>query len=111
MSGNDGGNSYDDGKIACTTAAVLIRDYYFPFRMTKRIPYTDIRAVRRGVANGGRIWGSSDFIHWYNLDADRPQKTAALTLDTGRFIKPVITPDDPSALIAELTSHGVAIAR
>lgn len=100
---------YDDGRVACTADALLIRWYYFPAG-TKRISYARIREVRRCPARRGRVWGSTDFVHWHNLDARRPHKETGLIIDTGRFIKPVITPDNADDVIAVLTRHGVDLA-
>ena len=87
--------------IECTTDAVLIRGYYFPWG-TKRIPYQSIREVRRvpiGTFTGrGRIWGSTTLHYRASLDPDRPAKKTALILDTGHAILPFSTPDDPGAV-------------
>ena len=106
--------SYDDGRVACTDDALVIRLYYFPFG-DKRIPYAHIRQVRRaaltGMSGRYRLWGSGDFIHWANWDPDRRKKRVALILSiTGRGMQSVITPDDPDAVVAELASHGVGVA-
>ena len=73
--------SYDDGRVACTDDALVIRLYYFPFG-DKRIPYANIGQVRRAALTGMggryRLWGSGDFIHWANYDPDRPKKSVAL---------------------------------
>ena len=105
--------SYDDGRVACTDDALVIRWYYFPFG-DKRIPYARIRQVRQaeltGMSGRYRIWGSGDFIHWANWDPDRPKKSVALIISvTGRGMRPVITPDDPDAVAAELASHRVTV--
>lgn len=99
---------YDDGRVACTDDELVIRWYYFPFG-TKRVRYADVRAVRRCQPARGRIWGSSDLRHFYNLDPRRPHKDIGLEIDTGRFFTPVITPDDPKAIVDELTRHGVRV--
>jgi hypothetical protein len=105
---------YDDGRIACGDSALSIRMYYFPFG-TKRIPYDRIRSARRfsmgpGITTGRwRIWGSGDFVHWFNLDPKRPNKTAGLELDLGKRAIPVITPDDVESVVAVLAAHGVQI--
>jgi hypothetical protein len=105
--------SYDDGRVACTDDALVIRLYYFPFG-DKRIPYANIGQVRRAALTGMggryRLWGSGDFIHWANYDPDRPKKSVALIVSiSGRHTRPVITPDDPDAVAAELASHGVTV--
>lgn len=102
---------YDDGKIACTDSELVIRNYYFPFG-AKRIPYAAIKEVRRVPMHfwgKGRIYGSGDFLHWFNFDAGRPRKQAALVTFTDARIRPVITPDDPAGVAAELTAHSVNV--
>ena len=91
---------YDDGRVACDDRGVRLRAYYFPWG-TKRIPFAAIQAyVRRpmGRLSGQlRIWGSGDLVHWYNLDPKRPGKETAFELQTGAWVRPVVTPDDPDA--------------
>ena len=95
---------YDDGRIACDADGITIR-WYYPWG-AKRIPYTAIRSVERLPLTGvrrmgrGRIWGSGDFVHWWNLDPGRLRKEVALVLvlGTGATIRPTITPDDPDAV-------------
>jgi hypothetical protein len=36
--------------------------------------------------------------YWASLDPGRPGKRQALVLDVGRFVRPLITPDDPDAV-------------
>lgn len=89
---------YRDRWIECTTEALIIRGYYFPFGNKKTILYDRIRGMREiamGPATGQwRIWGSGDFRHYANLDPGRPHKKRALILDLGKHVRPVITPDD-----------------
>ncbi|HEY3832829.1 MAG TPA: hypothetical protein VGO03_11085 [Acidimicrobiia bacterium] len=98
---------YDDGRIACDEGGLLIRWYYL--WGAKRIPYTSIRSsTRRPLTTWRgkwRIWGSGDFVHWYNLDPTRRRKSAALELDTGGRVRPTITPDDPDAVERILAEH------
>ena len=84
--------------MACGPTELVIRRYY-PWG-SKRIPYQSIRRVTELPLVGAdsmrrwRIWGSGDFVHWWNLDGGRPDKTMALVLDVGRRILPTIPPDD-----------------
>ncbi len=93
---------YDDGGILCDQEGILIRRYY-PWG-SKRIPYSALRAVEELPLIGAsklrrwRIWGSGDFLHWWNLDPHRPDKRVALVLDVGRRVRPTITPNDPGAV-------------
>ena len=101
--------TYQDGGIVCDDKALTIRRYY-PWG-AKRIPYSSIRSVERLPLTGAstvrrwRIWGSGDFVHWWNFDAERPKKKLALVLDTGNRVRPTITPDDPDAVERILANH------
>ncbi|MBF9067132.1 PH domain-containing protein [Streptacidiphilus fuscans] len=94
--------AYDDGLILCDDQGVTIRRYY-PWG-SKQIPYAAIKGVQTLSLTGPnairrwRIWGSGDFIHWWNLDPRRPSKDTALVLDAGGRVRPTITPDDPAAV-------------
>jgi hypothetical protein len=102
---------YDDGRVACTQDAVVLRHYYFPAG-SKRIPYQAIRDVRRMPLSYLGLWkihGSSDFVHWFMYDPRRPRKQTAFVLDLGGWMKPVVTPDDPDAMAAALAGAGVAV--
>jgi hypothetical protein len=96
---------YDDGKIVCDDAGLLIRRYY-PWG-DKRIPYASIRSVKRLPirVRKWRLWGSGDLRHWWNLDPGRPEKAIALDIDTGRRIHPTITPDDSEAVERIINPH------
>ncbi len=98
---------YDDGGIACDDTGLIIRRYY-PWG-TKRVPYASIREIRQRpltrVRGKWRIWGSGDLKHWWNLDWRRPKKELALEIDTGRWVHPTITPDDPDAVARVLSEH------
>jgi len=94
--------AYDDGEIRCDDQSLSIRRYY-PWG-TKRIRYTSIEGVETLPLSGPqkmrkwRIWGTGDFVHWWNLDPGRPKKNVALVIDVGRRIYPTITPDDAAAV-------------
>lgn len=96
------GVEYSDGRIKCDASGITIGWYYL--WGAKRVPYGSIKAVERLPLTGvnairrWRIWGSGDFVHWWNLDPGRTRKKMALVLDTGHRIRPTITPDDPDAV-------------
>jgi hypothetical protein len=101
---------YDDGRVACTDQEIVIRHYY-PIG-AKRIRYQAIREVRSvplGLMGKWRIHGSGDLVHWFNFDPRRPGKDTALVIYLDGRIRPVITPDDPGRVTAELAAHGVNI--
>jgi hypothetical protein len=97
---------YDDGLVKLDLDGLTIRRYYFPLGTSKRIPYTRIKGVQErqmGTLSGtGRLWGSSDLRHWFPLDLRRLQKEKALILDVGKWVRPVITPEDPDRVLALL---------
>ena len=103
-----GAAGYDDGAIVCDDTGILIRNYYL--WGAKQIPYTSIRGVESRPLNGvmsgrWRIWGTGDFVHWWNLDTRRPKKQVALVLDVGGRVRPTITPDDWTAVEGILREH------
>jgi hypothetical protein len=101
---------YDDGRVACTDDEIVIRHYYL--FGGKRIKYQAIREVRSvplGTMGKLRIHGSGDLVHWFNFDPRRPRKDTALVIYLDGRIRPVITPDDPERVAAELADHGVRV--
>jgi len=92
---------YRDRWIECTSDALRIRGYYFPWG-TKKIPYAAIRSVQpvemSAFTGRGRVWGTANPRYWASLDPRRPGKRTGLVLDLGRFVRPFITPDDPQAV-------------
>jgi hypothetical protein len=99
---------YRDRWIECTAGGIRVRGYYFPWG-TKRIGYSSIRSVHRvemGPLTGRwRVWGTANPRMWASLDPGRPRKHAGFIVDTGRFVHPLLTPDDPDAFAAEIGSH------
>jgi len=98
---------YDDGRVACDEEGLTIGWYYLWGH--KRVPYREIRAATlfplTRLRGKWRIWGSGDFVHWYNLDGNRPTKVTGIEIDTGRRVRPCITPDDAEAVARILTEH------
>ena len=100
---------YDDGRIALDGEGLTIRQYY-PWG-AKRVLYAAIHGIQPLPLTGAsrvrrwRLWGSGDFLHWWNYDPGRSRKTLALVLDVGRHIRPTITPDDPDAVERIIKEH------
>lgn len=102
--------TYDDGRVVCTDSELVIRKYYFPTGSDKHIPYQRIQQVSREQLGLSKLWGSPDFVHWFNWDQQRRGKQVALVVELGHRMKPVITPDDPDQVVAALTAHGVRVS-
>ena len=103
---------YDDGRVACDDQGIVIRHYYL--FGAKRVGYGDIREARvspLGWMGKWRIQGSGDLQHWFNFDPRRPRKDVAIVLYLDATVRPVITPDDPERVTAELAAHGVNVTR
>jgi len=100
---------YDDGLIAATDDALVIRRYNTLLQQ-KRIPYAGIRTVEQipiGQLRRWRLWGTTIPGYWFNLDPRRRRKSVGFVIDAGKRVKPIITPDDPDGLLAALGSHNV----
>src|SRR5579863_7351486 len=99
---------YHDRWIRLTPDGIDVRAYYFPWG-TKHVAYDKIRSVQRvelGVVRGKwRIWGTANPRYWASLDPGRPRKEVGLVLDLGRFVHPLITPDDPDCVEAAIRAH------
>ncbi|HSQ38050.1 MAG TPA: hypothetical protein VLS92_09185 [Acidimicrobiia bacterium] len=108
-SARDSAPLYRDRWIECSPTQLVIRGYYFPIGLAKRINYRRIRRVERfemGPWSGQwRIWGTTSPRYWAHLDPSRPRKTVGLILDLGGFVHPWITPDDPGAVEAVITAR------
>ncbi len=93
---------YEDPRISCDDEGITIQKYYFPLG-DKRISYREIRSfdqLRMGALSGRyRIWGAGDPRFWFHLDTKRPQKSKAVVIDKGDWVKAVLTPDDPDAVL------------
>lgn len=102
---------YDDGLIAATQDALVIRRYS-ALLQPKSVPYASIRSIRQipvGRVRRWRLWGTTVPGYWFNLDLRRPGKSVGFVIDAGGQVKPVITPDDPNRLVEALRSHDVSV--
>jgi len=93
---------YNDSRITLDNKGLTIAGYYFPIGIKKRIPYSKIKKIEfygMGFFSGRhKYWGGS-FRHWFNLDWKRDEKTKAIMLHLGSFVRPIITPDDPDTVL------------
>lgn len=93
---------YKDARITCDDDGITVKHYYFPVG-NKRIEYRDIVSfdqLRLGALSGRyRIWGATDPRYWFHLDTTRPNKSKAVVIDKGDWVKAVLTPDDPDAVL------------
>jgi hypothetical protein len=49
--------------------------------------------------------GTASPRYWASLDPQRPKKSASLILDGGRYVRHVVTPEDPDAVEAIIREH------
>ncbi len=99
---------YDDSLVACGFDGILIRNFYFPSKRSRKIAWTEILSVRRHrlrtFSGRWRVWGM-DILGmdvsglslqriWYHLDFMRPLKNEAIIIDAGGLLKVGITPKD-----------------
>jgi hypothetical protein len=93
---------YEDRRLVLDDDAMTIHDYYFP-RGSRRIPYREIRGFEEYTMSllTGKLtlWGTLDLVHWFHLDASRPQKHKAISVNLGAWVRPVVTPDDTEAVL------------
>lgn len=105
-------STYQDDRIQCTDTAVRI-GWYYPWG-SKRVRYDSIRSLDRFALSAMRgklrIWGTGTFTYWANLDPGRPKKDVGFYLETGRHIRPLVTPDDPDGFEKVVREHLRSVA-
>jgi hypothetical protein len=105
----DGNVLYDDGLVTLDNDTITLHRYYFPLGAAKRIRYTQVRRVEvRDMSwwtGKGRLWGSSDALHFMPLDLRRWRKDRMVILDIGAAVRPAFTPDRPDAVAALITER------
>ena len=98
---------YDDVVVRIDQETVLVKSYLLPGRQReiRRDAIVGVWAVELGPFSGryrlvglGFRW-PRNFFHW---DTRRSKKGRGIVLDVGRFLRPVITPDDHEAAMAAL---------
>lgn len=100
---------YKDSSVIIDDTGIIIRNYYFPTGSPKRIPWSDLQNASlkplTWTAGKWRLWGMNFAPYWFNWDWKRLMKSQFIALDTGRMIKPAITPDDPEIALAAIESR------
>lgn len=100
----------NDGKSVLT-----IQMYYFsPFGTRKTIKLDSLKSITEhpmdGMVSGrGRMWGTSNFKYWLNLDKGRSSKSRLFVLrqhGAGNWGLPVVAPDDPDAFLEAIRQQG-----
>lgn len=95
---------YVDNVVTLDDSGVTIENHLLPGR-PRRIAYDDIVAVdaiELGFATGRhRLVGMGPFRprHFFHWDRKRSQKSRGVVLDLGRWLRVVITPDDPDTVL------------
>jgi hypothetical protein len=104
-------SQYQDDQIIIDEDGITILNYYFPLSSKKVIPWNHIKSVNRfdvTLWTGKlRIWGMGLRPFWFNCDVGRPRKSVGFIVDTGSFIKAVITPDHSEKVQEILNQHHV----
>jgi hypothetical protein len=101
---------YEDPYLICDDDAITIHQYYFPLG-SKRIAYSSIEQMHQEpmdyFSGSLRFWGMGLAPYWFHLDWERPYKNRCIILDSGEWIKPVITPTDQDVVWRILQAKGV----
>ena len=98
---------YEDKSLSADNTGITIHRYGL-FPTTKRIPFTSIRSatpIDMGIAGRWRVVGTGFNRNWYNWDVSRHTKTRAIVIDTGAFIRPTVTPEDPEAFTTAISGQ------
>jgi hypothetical protein len=68
-------NVYNDKLVEINNDSITLKNYYFPFATSKRIPFDKIKSIKiqnPSLFTGqARIWGTGDFMTWFPLDLGR----------------------------------------
>ncbi len=69
---------YHDGYADVFEDSIVIKKYYFPIPLSKRIDFNEIESISietPNIKNGKwRIWGSGNLNTWFPLDFDRHKR-------------------------------------
>jgi len=102
--------SYEDTSVQADDRGITIARYGVT-RAAKQIPYAEVlSATVRDIGRTDGRWrligaGPRRIRSWYNWDRSRRTKTRAVELDTGRFFRPTVTPDDTDAFVLAISDH------
>ncbi len=93
---------YEDAGLVLDEDGITIRRYYFLLSVPKRVAYNKIRGIRAKPMSWKKGLNPR-----YRLprDVHRATKQTLLILELGRWVKPCITPDDPTRVIALLKTR------
>jgi len=88
---------YEDNCVAIDDEGITIFNYYFPLGQPKKIAWSQIKSIwsepLTAMTGKYRYWGMGLRPYWLHNDW-RVNKDQMLIIDTGRWIKPAITPDN-----------------
>lgn len=106
--------TYDDGAIALDEAGLTVRDYFLPGR-PRHIPFAaivDAELIPLGFWTGRhQLMGIGPFRprSFFPWDRKRATRSSGVSLDLGKRLRVVITPDDPDRVL-ELIRTGGALS-
>jgi hypothetical protein len=103
-------NLYQDNGMFLDEEGITVTNYLYPGHR-RHIPYASISEYR--LIELGRLTGKHRLVglgfrrprHFFHWDRNRSSKTHSVVLDTGRFIHPIISPDDHNRLVQLLDEH------
>lgn len=105
---------YDDSLITITGDSIILKCYYFPVGLSKRILFTSIENIQiyepTLLSGKYRIWGSGDFMTWFPLDFKRPSKDRIFIINIkDSFFRSGFTTESPFVVMQALTAKGVVV--
>lgn len=100
--------TYRDDVVRLDADGIVIRRYYWPLGR-KRVDFDAIQAWHTFPLTGMaryRVHGWGYPRRWYHRDPERSSKEVGLELDTGAWLRPVITPVEPVTVLDLLREAG-----
>lgn len=85
---------YRDGMVTLDDEGIVVSAWFVPFGR-RRIRYDEIRHISEYPLTGGRQWRVHGFgwpRRWYHRDWHRAERVVGLELETGAWLRPILTP-------------------
>lgn len=103
--------SYEDTSVVIDENGLVIKAYRWPGD-SRQVAFNDIQDIE--VFEMGPLTGRYRLVgispgrlhNWFHWDRKRRDKTTAIGLNVGGFIRPTIVPDEPTT-VADLLRAGI----